>query len=237
MTLYLWRILCLASAAVVFLGVIILLCSRLLKNKYYFSYHEDELIKTEKTSNSKNSLYFTSGETKKFIKKYVICKSAYDRYLICNYAKEFNEIIFYVIQYTARKKVAVVLRVEQCCTEKSSKIIALHKNCAYVNVIIGSADGTEINSSVIRPLPKSKIRLSAAIKSMLLFAGLFVVRHAIIELFGGIYIKQYLDNFLNYAAIAGSFLLAVISYFVTVLCFRLKNAKERSGGVLEYEFV
>ena len=48
---------------------------------------------------------------------------------------------------------------------------------------------------------------------------------------------QYLNNSLNYIAVGVSFALALLSYLVTVLSFRRKNAKVMNGGALEYEFV
>ena len=237
MTLYIWRILCAVSAALFVAGVLILLFARLLKNKYYRDFHEDELLKTVKTTNSKNSIYLTTGETAKFIKKYVICKTVYDKFLICNFTKSFEEISFFVVQYNRRKKPVQVFKVTQRGAEDASRIIALSGKCQFVNIIICKADDNEININAIRPLSMAKVRIHAAIKAFMLFLSLFVVRHAIVELFGGIYTLQYLENFINYAIIGGSFVLCVIYYFVDVLCFRRKNLNQTNGGAIEYEFV
>lgn len=240
MDIFIWRILGAVSLGVFVLGLILLLSLRLLKNGYYHEYTEDELIKNEKTANSKNSIYFTSGETKNFIKKYVVCKTLYDKYLVCNYTRFFEEISYFVVQYNCFKKVIAVINVTHRDTGDASKVIALKKGCAHVNVVIGSADGISVNSNVIRPLPMSKVRIHAAIKSLTLFTFLFAVRHAAVELFdffNGAYTEQFLSGFLNYGLIALSFVLSLLSYLVTALCFRRRNAKVRNGGALEYEFV
>lgn len=246
MTMHLWRILSAVSVGVFILGFILVLALRLLKNGYYHEYTQDELLKKVKAANSKNSIYFTSGETKNFIKKYVICKTLYDKYLVCNYVRSFQDISYFVVQYSAFKRVIGVINVTHRDTGDSSKVIALKKRCAYVNVVIGSADGITVNSNVIRPLPMAKVRIHAALKSLVLFTFLFAVRHAAIEIiglepvvnhFGAGCQELFLDNFLNYALIGGSFLLALFSYFITVLCFRARNAKIRTGGALEYEFL
>lgn len=237
MTLFIWRILSLASAGLFVVGVIVLLCTRLLKNKFYHEFHEDELIKTVKASNSKNSIYLTSGETAKFVKKYVICKTVYEKYLICNFARNFEEISFFVVQYNRRKRAVQVLKVTQRRTEDASRVIALSKRCKYVNIIIGKADGREINFNAIRPIAMARVRIHAAIKAFMLFLSLFVMRHAILELFGGPYMMQYLDNYLNYVAIGGAFILSLIYYFIDVLCFRSKNSSQLNGGAIEYEFL
>lgn len=237
MTMHIWRILSAVSVGVCVLGLILLLVLRLLKNGYYHQFVADELFRKVKAANSVNSIYFTSGETKNFIKKYAVCKTVYDKYLVCNYTKRFGEINYFVVQYSRLKNVLGVLSVTHRNTGDSSNVISLKRNCAFVNVVIGSADGVTVNSEVIRPLPMSRVRLHSAIKSLVLFTFLFAVRHAAVELFGGIYTKQFLDNFINYGIIAASFLLALFSYLISALCFRRRNAKIRNGGALEYEFV
>ena len=237
MTLLIWRILSLASAVLFVVGVVALVCLRLLKNKYYQEYREDELFRSVKTSNSKNSIYLTSGETAKFIKKYVICKTVYERFLVCNFTRRFEEISFFVVQYNKRKKAIGALRITQRDTKDASGVIALDKGCHYVNIVIAKAEETEINANVIRPLAMSRVHLHAAIKGFLLFLSLFVIRHAVLELFGGIYTLQYLENYLNYAAIGGTFVLSLLYYFVEVGCFRRKNLSRLNGGAIEYEFV
>ncbi|MCM1546444.1 MAG: hypothetical protein NC033_05350 [Clostridiales bacterium] len=244
MTMLWWRILCLISAVLFIAGVIVLLCTNLTKNKYYHNYHEDELLKKERSVNSINSIYLTSGETRRFIKKYVVCKSAYEKYLVCNFTETFRHIRFYVVQFSRRKRVLSVLEVTQRdLTDVSSRIIALKRSCARVNVVIAEADGTVINQNYVRPISMQRLRVYACLKSAVIFAALFVLRHVIVEIMGGSLIYgrnvayQYLNNSLNYIAIGASFVLAVLGYFVTVLSFRRKNAKAMNGGALEYEFV
>lgn len=244
MTMLWWRILCLISAVLFIAGVIVLLCTNLTKNKYYHNYHEDELLKKERSVNSVNSIYLTSGETRRFIKKYVVCKSAYEKYLVCNFTEKFTHIRYYVVQFSRRKKVISVLEITQKdLTDVSSRIIALKRSCAHVNVVIAEAEGTVINQNYVRPISMQRLRIYACLKSAAIFTALFVLRHIIVEIMGGsvIYGKnvayQYMNNSLNYIAIAASFVLALFSYLITVLSFRRKNAKAMNGGALEYEFV
>lgn len=237
MTIIAWRILCIVSAALFVAGMIALACLRILKNKYYHAFVEDELFKREKKTNSRDAIYFTSGETKSYIRKYVICKTAYDSYLVCNYVKKFKSITYFVVEYSAHKKVICARKVRETNTTETSKVIALSRRCAYVNVIIGKADGVEINSDVVRPLSLTRIRVYALIKNALVFLGLFVARHIVLEIIGMQTMKPYLTSFLNYIAIGASLLLCVIGYFITVKAFRRKNVKALNGGALEYEFV
>ena len=237
MTLLIWRMIALVSAGLFVIGVIVLLATGLLKNKFYHDFHEDELLKTVKSPNSTNSIYLTVGETAKFVKKYVICKTVYEKFLVCNFTKSFEEISFFVVQYNRFRRVVRVLKVTQRETEDASRVIALSKRCRFVNIVIGRANGKDINFNAIRPLAMSRVRLHAAIKGFMLFLALFVMRQAILELFAGSDLLPYLGSFLNYAAIGGSFLLSLIYCFIDVLCFRRKNLNALNGGVLEYEFL
>ncbi len=237
MTITLWRVLCVASAVLFVAGLVILLVTKLLKNKYYHVYTADELMNKSKMTNGKNSVYFTSGETKNYINKYAICKTEFDKYLVCKFVKKFSYVKYFVLEYSAHGRVLGVQQIDECDTGVNSKIITLHKRCAKVNVVIGTVDDTEINTDVIRPLSRKRIRVFALIKSFTLFAFLFAVRHIIIEIFCRGMVGYYLNDMLNYISIGVCFFFGLISYLVTVLCFRRKNVKALNGGAVEYEFV
>ena len=237
MSITLWRVLCVVSAALCVAGILIMLFTRLLKNKYYHVYTADELLDKSKKTNGKNTVYFTSGETKKFIPKYAVCKTEFDRYLVCNFNKKYNEIRYFVLEYSSHGRVIAVQQIDEYRTGLNSKIITLHKRCARVNVVIGKADDIEVNTDVIRPLSRRRIRIYALIKSFTLFAFLFAARHIILEVLCRDLTELYLQDTLNYISIGACFLCALLSYIVTVLCFRRKNAKALNGGAVEYEFV
>ena len=237
MAITLWRVLCVVSAVLFVAGLLILLFARFLKNKYYHVFTADELINKNKMTNGKNSVYFTSGETREYISKYAVCKTEFDRYLVCKFTKKFSGIRYFVIEYTSRGRVIAVQQVDEYDTGLNSKIITLHRRCANVNVVIGTADDTEINTDVIRPLSRKKIRVYALVKSFTLFAFLFTVRHILLEILCKELVGLYLRDMLNYISVALCFVCGLLSYLVTVLCFRRKNVKALNGGALEYEFV
>lgn len=237
MTVYIWRILFIVSI-VLLIGLIVLKCVlRLLKNKYYHQFHNNELIKDTKTANSHNYLYFTNGETRHYIKKYVVCKTAFDKYVICNFTKKFETIAYFVIQYSKNKKVISVMKIVETNTSESSRVISLKKNCKYVNVVIGTANDYVINENIIRPLALRRIRLHTFLRCSIIYLILFIIRHLIIEVLGGLQIKLYLTNLFNYLAVFGTALLMLLSYFITVKCLRRRNVKSLTGGALEYEFI
>lgn len=238
MTLLIWRILTYISAGLFVAAIVLLFVFRPLKNRYYRSYEENEKIKDVRTDNSVNAIYFTKGETTKYIKKYVLCKTLYDTYLVCNFTRSFRRITFFVMQYNKRKRIQSVLRVDETNTGDTSKVIALNRRCAYVNVVIASTDDTVINADVIRPLSINRIRLYAFLRSLALFLGIFVARQALCELIATpTYLAAYLSNFFHYIAVGAALVLSVMAYFISVLCLRKKNTKGLSGGALEYDFL
>ena len=237
MTITVWRVLCVISAGIFLAGLLIMLFARLLKNKYYHVYTADELVVKNKKTNGKNSVYFTSGETKNYISKYAVCKTEFDKYLVCKFAKKFSYIKYFVLEYSAHGRVVRVQQIDEYDTSLNSKIITLHRRCANVNVVVGKADDLEINTDVIRPFSMKRIRLYALIKSFTFFAFLFAVRHVLLEILCKELLGLYLYDMLNYISIAVCFVFALLSYAVTALCFRRKNAKALNGGAVEYEFV
>lgn len=238
MIVQVWRIAAAAAAGVFVLLFVLLLALRLLRNKYYHNYHEDELIKTERKDNSRNSIYFTHGESNKYIKKYVICKTVYDKFLVCNFTGKCRYIVYFVVQYNRRRKPISVLRIEETVKGDASKVISLSKKCAFVNVEVSVADDKTINTDVIRPLSIPKIRLQSFLKSFAMFCFLFAARHAAIELLlKSTMMRPFLCNWINYVAVGVCLVFAILSYFISVACFRGKNSKRLSGGNLEYDFL
>jgi len=238
MTVLIWRILSIVAIILFIGGIVLLSILKLLGNKYYSPFHEDELIKNTKSVNSDNFIYFTTGVTKNYIPKYVICKTLYDKFLICNFAQKYVKIVYYVVQYSARRKVISVLKCAEENTVDSSKIISLHRRCKYVNVVVGQINAQTINTNVIRPLSLSKIRLHSFLSSLVMFCGLFAFRQLFCEfVLGSMYLKLFLTSLPNYLMVLVSVVLCFFSYLITSGCLRRKNAKSLSGGALEYEFL
>ena len=129
------------------------------------------------------------------------------------------------------------MKIVETNTSESSRVISLKKNCKYVNVVIGTANDYVINENIIRPLALRRIRLHTFLRCSIIYLILFIIRHLIIEVLGGLQIKLYLTNLFNYLAVFGTALLLLLSYFITVKCLRRRNVKSLTGGALEYEFI
>jgi len=232
-----WSLLFLISVGTFVVLFILIKLTRIMKNRYYHSFHQDELIKETKTVNSKNALYFTYGETFKFIKKYVICKTASDKYLVCNYTRKFKRISYYVIQYGITKKIKSILKITEVDTNDTSKIITLKPGCKYVNVVVCKVEDLDVNSSVIRPVPLSKIKFYAFLRAACIFMFLFALRHIMIVLICGDLARFYTESSINEIICMGIGVIAILNWIFTYLNLRKKNLKSLSGGVLEYEFL
>lgn len=238
MTLKMWETLLYVAIIVLVISEIILFVGKFVKNHFYHEFKEDELIKTTKTSNSFNKLYFTHGVTSQFIRKYVLCTTPNDKYIICNYAKEYSRVGFFVLCYNKRHKVIRVIRVEETSTTTASSIVSVHKNTKYVNVVIGSVNDRVINKNIVQPLKIKKIRIYSLLKSISMFATFFILRHAVAYLFTGpYYLKRFLLSEINLISVIVMAVVCVFTGIIRSSVLRKRNVKASKGGVIEYEFI
>lgn len=242
LTLNNWHMLCGGAALLFIIVVLILFFSGILRNRYYRPFKNDELIKQTKTTNSLNKLYFTNGETQTYIRRYVVCKTLYDKYLVCNFVRQFKQISYFVVQYSKLRRVINVSRVCEANTGTSSRVISLGKRCEYVNVIISTADNTVVNSNFIRPVSTTRANMYAFLCSLVIFLSLFVLRHVLVVLISNSQkdvelAAIYFNSMYGYLSLGLALLSAIISYIVTAVCLRRRNISRMTGGALEYEFV
>ena len=233
-----WTLIFILSLILFIFSTAIMVICGFIRNRFYHAYHQDELIKSSKTINTVNKLYFTSGETTRFIKKYVVCKSVVDKYVIVNYNKEFENVSFFVLCYGLLKRPFKVFKYKETNTGVSSQLIIIPKRTKEVNIVICSANDQVINFNVIKPLSLARIKLYALFMGLFTFSGLLTLRHIIASLICG---KQIVTSFMNstenYLIMFLSFLLGVVVFFVTNFSFKKKNKKNLSGGAVEYEFL
>ena len=234
MSLFAWRIVGITGASLFLICFIIMIIFGFTKNRLYKDFRRDELIRRTRGVNSTNFLYFTGIETAKFINKYVIMKTLTDKFLVCHYNKVYKKIAFSVIQYSSTRKVISVLKCVELSTGSSSKIISLKKKCKYVNIVVNKVDGEEINSSVIKPISRTKIKLYCFFKFLLLLGFMVGLRHLIC---GEYFARAFLNGLVNYSILLASLGVAFVVSILNLIGLLSKNRKARNGGVLEYEFV
>ena len=233
-----WNLLFILSVSIFAFSTVIMIIFGFIRNRYYHTFHEDEMIKSTKTINTVNKLYFTYGETTRFIKKYVVCKSAVDKYVIVNYNKEFENISFFILCYGLFKRPFKVFKYSEKNTGVSSQLIVIPRRTKSINVVICSADNQTINYNVIKPLSLRRIKLYSLFVSLLTFSGLLAIRHLLAITICGHYIAlSFMNSYENYLIIILSFVLALVVFFVTNISFKKKNKKNLSGGAVEYEFL
>lgn len=233
----LWNTLCIISAIMLVGCIVILIVFNFRKNVYYKPYEADELYKKTIDQGIKNYIYSTHAETKEYIKRYVIRRSAYDNSVICNFNKNYSEITYFIIQYKRRNKVLSVTEVTERNTNNSSKIIAISKKCKNVNIIVKNVEGLELNTRMILPLSTAKIRLYSLFSSVAFLSALFVIRHLLVIIICYYFSKTFLESIYNYISILAIFGFSLAYYVLSVLSLRKKSAKSRNGGALEYDFL
>ena len=217
--------------------VVLLFIRNYLKNTYYHNYQKDELIKVTETTNSINALHFASGETTRFIDKYVLCESMYDKFIVCNYLKPYKKISYFIYCYNKKGKVISIVKFQEKNTNNSSRIIALHRKTNSVNIVINMVDNIVLNSNCIRPLSNKRIRLFSLVFSAALFLILFAFRQFLFMALCSSSLRELLNSIYNYASVLFIFGISVFTYIFTILRLRKKNVKALSGGVQEYEFI
>lgn len=232
-----WDISAYSLAVVFVVSFLLLRVFRFIKNRYLHSYHKDELISNTKTVNSHNKLYFTSGETLSYIKKYVISKTLYNKFLICNYNNNYKRISYWIYQYNSHKRVIDVMHCIELNTSSASKVIALKKRCKYVNILINSVDGDIINSNAIIPISRSRINWFAFLRFWEVFSFLYVIRHFAVKFICMNYDSGFFGNVFNWYLIGAAFITALLVSVFSSVKLHGRNKNAGSGGVLEYEFI
>ena len=230
-----WNIFFYISIVLAIVIIILLIVLRPQKNVFLHPYHEDIIFKEFKDSGVYNRIYSTHGEINNYIKRYAIRKSVFDSSIVCNYVDTYNVIKYFVVSYNSFKQPIGVVEVTERKNASSSKIISIPKRSKYVNIIIKSVNGLEINRTAVKPLPTSKIRLFALLMSLLCFNILYIISRLTLMLVGYNYMRVFNKTYWNFFAFLAMILFAILVYFFTVMRLRKKSSKNRNGG-LEYEF-
>lgn len=230
-----WDLFFYVSIGLLVFVIILLIVLRPQKNVYLHSFHDDILFKEFKDSGVKNRICSTFGEVNNYIKRYAIRRSSYDTSVVCNYVEQYDIIKYFVISYNAFKKPIGVVEVTERKNASSSKIITVPKRTKYVNIIIKSVNNLEINRTVVKPLPISKIRIYGLLVSLMAFNIFYILSRITILILGSNYKRVFNKTYWNFFAFFGMIVFSIIIYLFTVVRLRRKNSKNRNGG-LEYEF-
>jgi len=231
-----WRISVVIAVLVFAAAIVVLIVFGFRKNVFFKSYVADDNFKKNRVGGTKNRYFLVLSDAKKYIKRYVIRRSAYDNSFICNFNQPYKTITYYIICYGFNNEPFDVIEVTENNTNDSSKIIALSRACKNVNVVIKSVEGVKLNTNVIKPLSLKKIRLYSLVSGVALMNGLYVVRHILLELILGKYCKPYLGGIYNLISMLIIILITVLYYFMSVTTMRKRNCRNKNGGTIEYEY-
>ena len=233
--MFIWRIMFLIACFIFITTIIILRAFKFRKNVYFRDYQKQEFISEQIEAGIKNEFYLTEMETAKYIKRYALRKSKYDKAIICNYTKPFKYISFFVVCFNKKHKVINVLEVSEKNTNQSSKIININSATDTVNIYIKKADDVELNTNVISPISVSNIKRFAFVSAFTLFSFLFMIRHLAIECLRNKALA-YMESIWNYLGIGIIFVIAICYFFIMYVFMKRRNSKNRNGGALENEF-
>lgn len=232
----LWNTLFIISIVLFIVLVALLIVFKFRKNIYAKPFNADELFDTKTENAVKSEYYFTSLETRKYIKRYVFRKAVFQRSVICNFTDNYKIISYFIVAYSKNKKVVDVVEVTEKPYGLSSRVILVNRKAEYVNVFVKKVDEVDINTNIIRPIPVRKIKYYTSLSSLALFSFLFAIRHIIVVLLGGLNAKAFLYSELNYIAILASLVISLLYWFNSTVSLRKRNHLNRRGGTNEYEF-
>lgn len=218
------------------LSLIMLILRHYRRNEFYYPFQDDKLLNTKKENGYKNYIYITKGETSKYIGKYVVCISAYQNNLICNFTDHFKKITYYVVEYSRNNKALRVLEVTEKSTAFNSRIINLSKQCYRVNVFVKNCNDVEVNGIIIKPLPITYVRRYSFFSSMI-YLSLCMIVDYLAPLFA---LKEKAIAFcmseLNLFLLLGAVVLFLLHWLITFMKLKKKNLDNRTGGIIEYDF-
>jgi hypothetical protein len=225
----------LAIIAVVVITVVLTVIKPL-KNHYSYNMTQDDLFKSHKDEYGYNYIYSTSGETRKFINKYVIRVNHSTKTLICNYTKYFDDISFYIVCMNNGKPINVLRVNEKNTQTKTSMIFLLPPKTKTVNVVICEADGVSFNDKIIAPIPKTNCRLYTLLSGINVLSIMYIIRHLIVLIFAAGYEDAFYKDIFNLISLGAMLAIFVVYLMTTSVGLRKRNWKTKVGGSLEYEF-
>lgn len=232
-----WRIVfivCVITFVIIFMLLRII---RPLKNHFIYQITNDELFKSYKDDYGYNHIFSTTGETKNYIRRYVIRESGSTKTLICNYNRNFSEISYHIICVNRRNKPIKAFSVTETNTKTNTSLIFLLPNkTKRVNVVIKNVDNVSYNEKVIAPIPKIKCRFFTIFSTIRLMCALYIIRHLLIEILGRGYTIYFMDSIYNVITLLLILFVSLVYALLMYRGLRRKNFKRKIGGSLEYEF-
>lgn len=218
---------------------VILKILKLTKLRFYHDYITPILLEIKKESSlpGQTTIYASDRMNANYIKKYLVNRDSSDNILICNYARPFKTLSYFVFAYNKKHKLKDVLEIKETNTSTTSKVIGLPATCTDVNIVIKEADGISLNSEIIKPFKNRQILLASSLYALETFLILFVLRQLILYIGFYKYSYSFLNNSpLNLITFSVIFLISLINFAVIYRSLRKRNKKVRVGGVLEYEY-
>ena len=209
------------------------------KNTYLFEFEMDDISKEAFKSNTLtgiNTVFFTKANEAPYIKKYVISKNKTFTMLVCNYARKFSYISYFVFCYDRNHRLIDVIKVHEKNTTTTSKIVGLHYRTKFVNIVVGTVEDLTINSQIIRPMDRHAIRTAAFLTGLSIFTFLIVARDILFTIVAPHHVKPYYESMYNFLGLLVFALVALIGFFLRKRSLKKRSIKHRYGGIYEYEF-
>lgn len=213
---------------ILFLIIIILLLiihkSKLIKNKYYYNYVADPLIRVDDTYiGTRNIVYRPKTHVAKAITEYAI---SFDNknYILINYAYNFNQITYYIVVYNYLHIPIKVIKVDDTRKSGHSTLIKLPQKTHDVNIIVTKVEGENVNHKPIKRFGFIRCLIYSILRTLLFTLNLtfllFVITLSLLS-----------DAYVFTSSMIYTLIASVIYFLMVFIIIKIKNRKEHVKDV------
>lgn len=215
----------------------ILIFSKILKRETIVPFHDDELIKTNINENENSQLFYTFGETRKYVVKYILNTSEENKFVICNYKEVYKKIGFFIECFDKNKKLIKSYYYRDLNPIKnSSRIIPIDKRTCYTNIVISFVNDEVINNDIYLTLCNLKKNIFSSLFGFDIFCLLYTLRYFMFAYINPEYSEVLFDSNLGWFSIVIALIIGILAFIFSNICITKRNSKNKVGGIIDYDF-
>lgn len=193
-----------------------------IKKKYsvdsLHTFVEDKLIREKVLAKSNNKMFATTGKSSEVVDRYILSYEKRKCMLLCNYVKEYNDVMMKVLAYDENEKLIGVYKVKEHGHLNHSSIINLPAKCMYVNIVID--EDVNYDGSIILNKKFKDYKIVVQIETLALFFGLIFAAYITADIIGGNILYDYFSTQGLFISIISITLVCLINYIVILKLLR-----------------
>lgn len=214
---------------ILFLLIIILLLiihkTKLIKNKYYYNYVADPLVRVDDTFiGIRNIVYRPKTHVAKAIREYAI---SFDNknHMLVNYGYNFNQITYYIVVYNYLHIPIKIIKVDDTRKSDHSTLIKLPKKTYDLNIIVTKVEGEKVNHKPIKRFGTIRCLIYSLFRTLLLILNFMFLLYFLLLVNEDIY--SIVFSFIY------SLIISLLYFLLIFIILKIKNRKEKVKDVDE----